>query len=74
MLGQSFNVDEIGRIESIEQKRHALSANNREVFEESIKNVIEQKRLKDEEGDINSIFERKRLEMKKLREAKKQDK
>ncbi len=69
MLGQSFTVDEIGRIESMEQKRHALATNTREVFETSIRTLIDAKKSADD-GDINSIFEKKRLEMKKLRETK----
>jgi replicative DNA helicase len=71
MLGQSFTPDEIGRIESMEQKRHALATNTKEVFEEGVKNLIEAKQNDIEKSaDISSIFERKRLEMKKLREAK----
>ncbi len=70
MLGQSFSIDEIGRIESMEQKRHALSTNTREVFDEGIKNIINAKNEGKEAEDINSLFEKKRLEMKKLRESK----
>ena len=69
MLGQSFTVDEIGRIESMEQKRHALATNTREVFETSIRTLIDTKNSADD-GDLNSMFEKKRLEMKKLRETK----
>jgi DNA primase len=69
MLGQSFSVDEIGRIESIEQKRHALATNTKEVFEEGVRNLKDAKN-NGEDSDINSIFEKKRLEMKKLRESK----
>ncbi len=71
MLGQSFSLDEIGRIESMEQKRHALKSNSRDVFDEVVKNVKQIKESGDE-SDVSSIFEKKRLEMKKLREAKKQ--
>ena len=74
MLGQSFSVEEIGRIESMEQKRHALSTNTREVFETSIKTLINEKENAAEANDVNSMFEKKRLEMKKLREAKNGDK
>ena len=69
MLGQSFSVDEIGRIESIEQKRHALSTNTKEVFAEGVKNLKDAKK-NSESADISSIFEKKRLEMKRLRESK----
>ena len=69
MLGQSFNVDEIGRIESMEQKRHALSTNTREVFESSIKSLKDAKGASND-GDVLSIFEKKRLEAKKLKESK----
>ena len=74
MLGQSFNVDEIGRIESMEQKRHALTTNTREVFEMSIRALKDSKKTAEGEGDLSSIFEKKRLEMKKLKEAKSNDK
>ena len=74
MLGQSFNVDEIGRIESMEQKRHALTTNTREVFEMSIHALKDSKKTAEGEGDLSSIFEKKRLEMKKLKEAKSNDK
>ena len=69
MLGQSFNVDEIGRIESMEQKRHALTTNTREVFDETVKNVIEAKQTSEIQDDVAALFERRRLEAKKRREA-----
>ena len=74
MLGQSFSVDEIGRIESMEQKRHALSTNTREVFDISIKTLKESASDSQKDADISSLFEKKRLEMKKLRESKSQNK
>ena len=74
MLGQSFSVDEIGRIESMEQKRHALSTNTREVFDISIKTLKESLGSSQNDADISSMFEKKRLEMKKLKESKTQNK
>ena len=74
MLGQSFTVDEIGRIESMEQKRHALLTNTREVFDMSIRTLIDEKQNSDTGGNISSIFEKKRLEAKKQRELKSKDK
>ncbi len=66
LLGQYFTPDEIGRIESMEQKRRALAANGEEVFLETVKNVIAEK--KDEgDGDLASLFARKREEAKKRR-------
>ena len=73
MLGQSFSLDEIGRIESMEQKRHALATNSREVFEVSIKTLKEATSSSQNDTDISSIFEKKRLEMKKLKESKAQN-
>ena len=71
VLGQSFTVDEIGRIESMEQKRHALSTNTKEVFELSIKTLKDAKNAQSAENDVSAMFEKKRLEMKKLKESKK---
>ena len=72
ILGQSFTVEEIGRIESMEQKRHALTANTREVFEMSIRTLADEKKNSIAESDLSSMFEKKRLEAKKLKEAKEQ--
>ena len=43
MLGQKFNIDELGRIEKIEVDRMFLSKNDREVFERCIANLKEEK-------------------------------
>lgn len=66
MLGQYFNLDEISRIESIEQKRYSL-LNTKELFEMSVKNL---KDSKSSDDDLLSMFEKKRLEAKKMRETK----
>ena len=44
MLGQHFGIDEIGRIEKIEVDRMFLNKNDREVFENCIANLKEEKR------------------------------
>ena len=43
MLGQKFSIDEIGRIEKIEVDRMFLSKNDREVFENCIEKLKEEK-------------------------------
>ncbi len=67
MLGQIFTLDEISRIESIEQKRYSLS-NNKEMFEMSVKSLKDSKSSSDD--DLLSMFEKKRQEAKKMRETK----
>ena len=42
MLGETFTMDELGRIEKIEQERRALAKNDREVFEASVKALKEE--------------------------------
>ena len=52
MLGQKFSVDEIGRIEKIEVDRMFLSKNDREVFENCIEKLKEEKdRLSNSKDD-----------------------
>lgn len=68
LLGQYFTPDEIGRIESMEQKRRTLAANGEDVFTEGVKNVKAEKNKSD---DLDAIFARRREEAKKLRENKK---
>ena len=67
MLGQVFSLDEISRIESIEQKRSTLS-NSKEMFETCVQSLKQSKSSGDD--DILAMFEKKRLEAKKLRESK----
>jgi len=70
MLGMSFSPDEIGRIESMEQKRRALSVNDRAVFEEAIRSVITEKQ-KGDDTDISALFAKKREAAKQQKEGKK---
>lgn len=71
MLGQSFSADEIGKIESMEQKRRALVTNGKEVFESAVKNLIDAKRLDDEKHeDAATVLKRKREEMERLKQQR----
>ena len=69
LLGQYFTPDEIGRIESMEQKRRTLASNGEDVFLEGVKNVKAEKNKA--EDDLHAIFAKKREAAKKLREDKK---
>ena len=69
LLGQYFTPDEIGRIESMEQKRRTLAANGEDVFLEGVKNVKAEKGKT--EDDLSAIFAKRREEAKKLKENKK---
>ena len=52
MLGQMFDIDEMGRIEKIEIDRRRLARNDREVFISCINNIKEEKnKLLDSRGD-----------------------
>lgn len=62
LLGQYFTPDEIGRIESIEQKRRSLAANGEDIFLEGIKNVKAEKEKG--EDDIGALFAKKREQAK----------
>lgn len=71
LLGQKFSVDEIGKIESMEQKRRALASNGKDVFLEAVKNLIDTKRQENEKNeDAATIFKRRREEMEKLKQQK----
>lgn len=69
-LGQSFTADEMGRLESMEQKRRVLAANGRDVFDEGIKNLREEKKQSDGDGDIISLIMQKRQDAKKAKASK----
>ena len=68
MLGQYFNVDEIGKLEQIEQSRRAYARNDKSVLLEYVKNLKEEKSLFENKDDINFILNSKRD---KLKEKKK---
>lgn len=65
MLGQSFNLDELGRIERIAQDRRSLARNDREVFLELVDNVKKAKAASNESGDVGDELERLREQFKK---------
>ena len=60
MLGQSLNLDEMGKIEQIEQNRRKYSRNDREVLDEYIKNLKEEKQNSENRDDIEFILSKKR--------------
>ena len=73
MLGQMFDVDEMGRIEKIEIDRRRLAKNDREVFISCINNIKEEKNKLSESRDSGDPFG----DLKKMQEAlknKKKDK
>ena len=72
MLGQSFSIDEISRIEKMEIDRSGLTRNGRDVFLELVENV---KRAKADAGSGESLADdiakmRERIKMKKAKENK----
>ena len=70
MLGQYFNVDELSRIEKIEQDRRNLVRNDREVFLTAIRDIHEEKRKSLGEENPFADLERKR----KAAQSKKENK
>ena len=54
----------------MEQKRHVLAATGRDVFDEGIKNLREEKKQSDGDGDIISLIMQKRQDAKKAKASK----
>ncbi|MBP3369134.1 MAG: DNA primase [Clostridia bacterium] len=69
MLGQMFNIDEMGRIEKIELDRRRLARNDKDVFTACINNIKEEKR-KMASAEATDPFE----DLKKMQEALKNKK
>ena len=67
MLGQYLSLDEIGKLEQIEQNRRKYSRNDEEVLLEYIRNLKEEKAVSDKVDDLDFILKSKRN---KLREEK----
>ena len=65
MLAQTFSLDEISKLEEIEQNRRRFAKNDREVLLECIDNLKKEKEKTDNSGDISFILRSKREELKK---------
>ena len=65
MLGQYFNVDELGKLEQLEQTRRMYSKNDEEAFLTYVKNLKDEKRHSENAGDFNYILQMKRAAMQK---------
>ena len=65
MLGQYFNVDELGKLEQLEQTRRQYSKNDEEAFITYVENLKEEKRHSENVGDFNYILQMKRAAMQK---------
>lgn len=70
MLGESFNIDELGRIERIEIERRNLARNDREVFVAGIEALKNEKRQAPTEDDPFADLKRLQAENRKKKEQK----
>ena len=70
MLGQSFNPDEMGRIEKIELSRRDLAKNDTEVFSNFIKGLKNEKRSNNDDNDPFAELMRLRAAAQKNKENK----
>ena len=59
-LGQSFGVDEMGKLEQIEQNRRSYTRNDRQVLDEYIRNLKDEKLAAENRDDLDFILNRKR--------------
>ena len=69
MLGQFFSVEEMGRIEKIEQERRQLAKNDREVFD-SLVDMLKKQKPKDDESDPFADLKRRQEQNKKAKDDK----
>jgi DNA primase len=65
LLGQYFNVDEMGRIEKLEIDRRMLARNDRSVFESCIEGLKSEASKKEDVSDPFAELKRKQEELKK---------
>lgn len=65
MLGQSFSIEEMGRIESMAQKRRVLANNGADVLAEGIRSMKREKEAASGDRSLQSVLEKRRLELKK---------
>ena len=70
MLGQSFNADELGRIEKIELERRNLARNDREVFLAAV-GALRNEAQTLREDDLFADLKRKQAALKEAKEQKK---
>ena len=70
MLGEYFNMDELGRIEKIEQERRALARNDREVFLASIATLKEERKKNETDDDPFADLKRRQALLKQAKEKK----
>ena len=70
MLGQYFNLDELSRIEKIEQERRSLVRNDREVFLAAIRDIQEEKQKNTGLDDPFADLKRKRQAAQSKKENK----
>ena len=62
MLGQFFNVDEMGRIEKIEIERRRLARNDREVFLSCIESIKAEKTKLSENSQADRFDDLRRMQ------------
>jgi len=67
MLAQTLSIDEVSKLEQLEQNRRKYSANDKNVLEEYIRNLKEEKLNAEKSDDLSFILNSKRN---KLREKK----
>ena len=65
MLGQTFSLEEISKLEEIEQNRRRFAKNDREVLLECIDNLKKEKEKTENSSDLSFILRAKREELKK---------
>jgi DNA primase len=63
MLGQFFGLDEIGKLEQIEQNRRMFTKNDREVMQEYIRNLKQEREAKNNSDDLSFILNEKRAKL-----------
>ena len=71
MLGQVFNIDEIGRIKKLEIERMQLAKNDTEVFMTAVEGLKNEKKRLASEGDFLSEIMAKREALKKQKSTEK---
>ncbi len=67
MLGLYFNVDELGKLEQIEQTRRSYAKNDLEVLEGAIENLKEEKTHSENSNDLDFILMKRREQLQKKR-------
>ena len=70
LLGASFDLDELGRIEQMELSRRSLARNDREVFLAAIDAIRKEKNQQQNADDPFADLRRKQEQMKKAKENK----